>query len=93
MAFSLHLNKKVYMSKWPVNFQSLSKLANDNIDIGIMAQSIPSVNNPRGICHLFFWKNCKCPKVGPAGSYRYSAVRVLYFRFVVFHISGYFITS
>ena len=65
MAFSLYLNKKVYMSKWAVNFQSLSKLANDNIDIGIMAQSIPSVNNPRGICHLFFWKNCKCPTVGP----------------------------
>ena len=65
MAFSLHLNKKVYMSKWTVNFRSLSKLANDNIDIGIMAQSIPSVNNPRGICHLFFWKNCKCPTVGP----------------------------
>ena len=65
MAFSLHLNKKVYMSKWTVNFRSLSKLANDNIDIGIMAQSIPRVNNPRGICHLFFWKNCKCPRVGP----------------------------
>ena len=65
MAFSLHLNKKVYMSKWAVNFRSLSKLANDNIDIGIMAQSIPSVNNPRGICHLFFRKNCKCPTVGP----------------------------
>ena len=65
MAFSLYLNKKVYMSKWAVNFQSLSKLANDNIDIGIMAQSIPSVNNPRGICHLFFWKNYKCPTVGP----------------------------
>ena len=31
MAFSLHLNKKVCMSKWAVNFQSLSKLANDNI--------------------------------------------------------------
>ena len=65
MASSLHLNKKVYMSKWAVNFRSLSKLANDNIDIGIMAESIPSVNNPRGICHLFFWKNCKCPTVGP----------------------------
>ena len=32
MAFSLHLNKKTFMLKGAVNFQSLSKLANANIN-------------------------------------------------------------
>ena len=69
------------MLKRVVNFQSLSKLADDNIDIRIMAQSIPSVN-PTGHSSFFFFfflKNCKSPTVGPAGTYQYSAVCILYF--------------
>ena len=47
-----------------MNFQSLSKLANDNIDIGIMAQSIPSVNLPGAFVIYFLGKTANAPRWG-----------------------------
>ena len=35
----------------------------------VMAQSIPSVPIPPQAFVILFWKSCKCPTLGPDGSY------------------------
>ena len=77
------------MLKRTVNFQSLSKLANDNIDIGIMAQSTPSVNPTGHLSFFFFGKTANALRWGrpvDIGILQFvsciSRRRVPYFRFL-----------